>query len=134
MVNNAGIRQFLREIRKNIPGGGKRKGQILRQVKASILEYLAEVPSASYGDLLTRFGTPAQIAETYLEELDVPDLRKQLTIRKKILVIVSVAALCIILLWVGVVSAALIHSYKHINGHIESTVVVDERIPYEEGQ
>lgn len=126
MVNNAGIRQFLREIRKNIPGGGKRKGQILRQVKASILEYLAEVPSASYGDLVTRFGTPAQIAETYLEELDVPDLRKQLTIRKKILVIVSLVAICIILLWTGVVCAALAEAKSNMGGVVTDEIEIVE--------
>lgn len=126
MVNNAGIRQFLREIRKNIPGGGKRKGQILRQVKASILEYLAEVPSASYGDLVTRFGTPAQIAETYLEELDVPDLRKQLTIRKKILVIVSLVAIFIILLWTGVVCAALAEAKSNMGGVVTDEIEIVE--------
>lgn len=126
MVNNAGIRQFLREIRKNIPGSGKRKGQILRQVKASILEYLAEVPSASYGDLVTRFGTPAQIAETYLEELDVPDLRKQLTIRKKILVIVSLVAICIILLWTGVVCAALAEAKSNMGGVVTDEIEIVE--------
>ena len=126
MVNNAGIRQFLREIRKNIPGGGKRKGQILRQVKASVLEYLAEVPSASYGDLLTRFGTPAQIAETYLEELDVPDLRKQLTIRKRILLIVSLVAICIILLWTGVVCAALAEAKSNMGGVVTDEIEIVE--------
>lgn len=126
MVNNAGIRQFLREIRKNIPGGGKRKGQILRQVKASILEYLAEVPSASYGDLVTRFGTPAQIAETYLEELDVPDLRKQLTIRKRILLIVSLVAICIILLWTGVVCAALAEAKSNMGGVVTDEIEIVE--------
>lgn len=126
MVNNAGIRQFLREIRKNIPGGGKRKGQILRQVKASVLEYLAEVPSATYGDLLTRFGTPAQIAETYLEELDVPDLRKQLTIRKRILLIVSLVAICIILLWTGVVCAALAEAKSNMGGVVTDEIEIVE--------
>ena len=133
MVNNAGVRRFLREIRKNIPGGGKQKKQIVEQVKASILEYVAEMPDATYDDLLARFGTPEQIAASYLEEMDISDIRKQLAIRKKIMLIISLSAICIVLLWIGVVSAAWIHSYKHINGHIESVVEVEERIPIEEG-
>ena len=134
MVNNAGIRQVLREMRKSIPFGGKQKKLVLEQVKASMLEYLAEKPDATYDDLLARFGTPEQIAASYLEELDVSDLRRQLTIRKKILLIVSLVAICIILLWTGVVCAALAEAKTNANYTIVEDIEVIERTPISEGE
>lgn len=131
MVNKADIRRFLGEIRKSIPGGGKQKKQMIERVKASILEYLAEKPDAGYDDLCTRFGAPEQIAASYLEELDISEIRKQMTIRKKILMIAALTAICIVLLWIGAVTSALIHNYKYSNGYIEVTVEVEERIPLE---
>lgn len=133
MVNNAGVRQFLREIRKNIPGGGKQKKLVLEQVKASMLEYLAEKPDATYDDLLTRFGTPEQIAASYLEELDICDLKKQLSIRKRIVLAVVAAAIVAVGIWAGVVLHALREYDDAMPGYIERTVEVDERVPLEGG-
>lgn len=131
MVNNAGIRQFLREMRKSIPCGGKQKKLVLEQVKASMLEYLAEKPDATYDDLLTRFGMPEQIASSYLEELDISDLKKQLSIRKRILLIVSLVAICIILLWTGVVCAALAEAKSNMGGIVTDEIEIIERTEYE---
>ena len=98
-----------------------------------VRDYAERNPGGGYDAIVLRFGKPEQIAESYLEELDVSDIRKQLVIHMKIVLIISLSAICIVLLWIGVVSAAWIHSYEHINGHIESVIEVEERIPIEEG-
>lgn len=131
MANKADIRRFLREIRKSIPGGGKQKKQMIERVKASILEYLAEKPDAGYDDLCARFGAPEQIAASYLEELDVSDLKKQLTIREKIVCAVVAVVIVAVGIWAGVVVHALREYGDAMPGYIEVTVEVEERVPGE---
>ena len=133
MVNKADIRRFLREIRKSIPGGGKQKKQMVERVKVSILEYLTEEPDAGYDDLCTRFGAPEQIAAAYLEELDVSDLKKQLTIREKIVRAVATGVIVAVIVWLGVAVYAVREYGDAMPGYIEVTVEVEERIPGEGG-
>lgn len=133
MVNNADVRRFLREIRNSIPCGGKQKKQILERVRASILEYEAEIPNAGYDDLRARFGTPEQIAASYLEELDVPALKKQLSVRKRIIFAVVAVAIVVVGIWAGVVLHALREYGDAMPGYIEVIVEVDERVPVEGG-
>ena len=124
--------RYLGQIWWKIPGNWIQKKKILSCVATPVRDYAERNPGGGYDAIVLRFGEPERIVESYLEELDISDIRKQLVIRKKIVVIISLSAICIVLLWIGVVSAAWIHSYKHINGHIESVIEVEERIPFEE--
>lgn len=133
MVNNAPVRRYIREVKKSIPGGGKQKKQILERVRASILEYVAEIPNAGYDDLRTRFGVPEQIAASYLEELDIPDLKKQLSVKKRIAFAVVSVVIVAVGIWVGVVLYALGEYGDAMPGYIERTVEVVEQVPLEGG-
>lgn len=126
--------RYLGQIWWKIPGSWKQKKKILSCVATPVRDYAERNPDGGYDAIVLRFGEPERIAESYLEELDISDIRKQLAIRKKIVVIISLSAICIVLLWAGVVFAALIHNHTQNGGnvYIESVIEVEERIPIEE--
>ena len=125
-MRNAQARQYLREIRGCIPCYGKAKYEILRKIKGMIRAALSEEPEISYELLVARFGTPQQIAASYVDELDTLELLKKLRMRNKIIAIVCATAAIILAIWVGVVVTATRAHYSQMNGYFEEYVVVDE--------
>lgn len=125
-MRNAQARQYLREIRGCIPCYGKAKYEILRKIKGMIRAALSDAPEMSYEMLVARFGTPQQIAASYVDELDTLELLKKLRMRNKIIAIVCATAAIILAIWVGVVVTATRAHYSQMNGYFEEYVVVDE--------
>ena len=126
VMRNAQARQYLREIRGCIPCHGKAKYEILRKIKGMIRAALSDAPEMSYEMLVARFGTPQQIAASYVDELDTLELLKKLRMRNKIIAIVCATAAIILAIWVGVVVTATRAHYSQMNGYFEEYVVVDE--------
>lgn len=117
MVLNVHLMRYLWKVRRELPGSRKQKKQILSRVEASVRDFVTENPDADYAAIAQRFGTPQQIAASYIEEMSTPELTQQLRIKKRIVCIIGVTALAIILLWAGFVLAVTIDSHKSINGY-----------------
>ena len=123
---NAQARRYLREIRSCIPCHGRVKSEILQKINGMIRSALSEEPEMSYDMLVARFGTPQQIAASYVDELDTPELLKKLRVRNKVIAIVCATAAIILAIWIGVVVTATRAHYNSMNGYFEEYVVVDE--------
>ena len=128
---NPHVRRYLREIQKIMPCRGKRGKGILVQVEASVREYAVENPDLNYKEIVARFGTPQQIAESWLDEMEKPELARQLRINKRIVGIASLLALTIVLLWAVVVISAKEEHDSWMNGHFEEEIVDVTRTPGE---
>lgn len=122
-MRNRAARRYLREIRSWLPCSRKLKRGILEKIGSTITEYLAEKPGADYDKLLTRFGTPQQIAASYVNEMETPELLRQLRMRRKVVKIIGAVALAGVLLWAGVASIALLNDMNSANGCIERTII-----------
>lgn len=133
-MRNRAARRYLREVRSWLPCSRKLKRGILEKIGGTISEYLAEKPGADYDKLLTRFGTPQQIAASYVDEMETGELLRDLRIRRKIVGILTAVAATVVILWLGVVSIALIGHNEQMNGHIVSTIDEVERIPLDKGE
>lgn len=116
---NAAVRQYLREIRSWLPCSCRLKRGILDRIKNTIADYLEENPNANYAEIKARFGTPQQIASTYVDEMGTGELLRDLRIRKKILRCVAVAAMLIVALWVGVLTYLISYNTTVTNGYYE---------------
>ena len=110
--------RYLWKVRGWLPCSGKLKREIMARIKTVLNDYLNDHPNADFAELSHRFGTPQQIAASYIEEMNVQDLLKRLRIRKKIICIVIATALTLVLLWAGVVITALIRHIKDMNGYL----------------
>lgn len=127
------VLRYLGQIWWKIPGSWKQKKQILSCIAPPVRDYAERNPHGGYDAIVTRFGTPEQIAETYLADMELEELSKHLKIRKKIITILVASALSIVILW-GVAVLHILHEYGDVTpGYIEVTVEVEERIPAEGG-
>ena len=126
VMRNAQMQQYLREIRGCIPCTGKAKREILGKIKAMISAAVSDTPDMTYEMLVERFGTPQQIAASYVDEMDTPELLRKLRMRNKIIAIVCATAAIILAIWVGVVVTATRAHYNSMNGYFEEYVIVDE--------
>lgn len=135
MVLNVHLVRYLWEVREELPGNRRQKKQILSRVESSVRDFVIENPHVDYATITQRFGTPQQIAASYMEEMSTPELTQQLRIRKTIVRIVAATALVLVLLWAGVVVTALIRHVKAMNGYlIVGEAEVIDRTEYTEGK
>lgn len=110
--------RYLWKVGGWLPCSGKLKREIMARIKTVLDDYLNDHPEADFAELSHRFGTPQQIAASYIEEMNVQDLLKQLRIRRKIICIVVATALTLVSLWAGVVITALIRHVKAMDGYL----------------
>lgn len=96
------IRRYVRAVSTFLPCSGKRKKPWLADLRAQAESYIAEGDDAAA--LEQRFGTPQQMAFSYVDEMPTADLLAELHIRRR-LVAVTVIALAAAL---AILAAALV--------------------------
>lgn len=132
--HDADVRRYLREIRRELPCTGKSKRRILKQILEMTELFAEDHPEVDYLQIVARFGTPQQIAESYVDEMETREITKNLRIRRKIIGIISIVAVAIVAIWIGVVSAAMIGHNNEMDGYAVITDTEIERIIYDEGE
>lgn len=102
-------------------------------MEASIRAYVSNRPGTDYREICRRFGTPEQIVNSCLTEMDCADLAKELDIRRKVVSVVTAAAVMAVMLWAGAVFSELTEHNEEMNGYITEKVVNVVRIPDNKG-
>ena len=133
LFRNAHMLRYIHEIRKELPVVGKDRIVILKQIKAMCKSFFAENPDADYTEIVERFGSPGQIAASYIGEMDLSDVKKIMKIRNAIIRIISVTAIVSVLIWICAVSFAVIENRKQMHLTIEVETAVIERSEISEG-
>lgn len=70
------LKQYYRDIAKNLPVGRKQKQQILLAITQSVEDYLAAHPQADFQAVQEHFGSPQEIAAAYIENMTTPEILK----------------------------------------------------------
>lgn len=112
---------YYREIRSWLPCSRQRKDQIIARFQDRVQEYCNDHPAADFGQIRAHFGTPDEIAGSYVEELGTMELLRSMRIRRKILAIVAATAAVILISWAAVVC----WSIKEIHANIHGTVITE---------
>lgn len=92
-------------------------------MESSVRDYVSDRPNADYNVITARFGTPQQLVATYLEEMNVEELSRELNIRKKIVGVVILTAFIAMILWGGAILSAYVEHDANMDGHIEEKIV-----------
>ena len=78
MKNNA-INTYLKELSKQLGCSGKEKKEILSSLKNRLSEFESEYPTAlKYEDIVEQFGSPKEVANSFLGEFDKTQKNKAL--------------------------------------------------------
>ncbi len=94
------LKHYLRQVKSVLPSRELKK-RLIPQINQSICNYIEAHPDADMTMLQEHFGTPMQIAGSYLYEQETAALLRNLSIRKKILAIVSGVLAAMIVIWLG---------------------------------
>lgn len=120
--NGAAVKCYLRGVGDALPCGRKAKKQIVSQISDSMEDYLEENPDADFEMVQTHFGTPQEIAASYINEQDPSVLVRKMRIKKKVIVIVAAVMAAILLTWASVVIWATIDAKQSADRQIESFI------------
>lgn len=126
------IRRYVRAVSTFLPCSGKRKKSWLADLRAQAESYVAEGGDAAA--LEQRFGTPQQMAFSYVDEMPTADLLAELHIRRRLVAVTVIALAAALAVYIAVLvwQAYLIHD--SLNGWSETYVVEYENIVTEEAE
>ena len=82
------IRRYVRAVSTFLPCSGKRKKPWLADLRAQAESYVAEGGDAAA--LEQRFGTPQQMAFSYVDEMSTADLLAELHIRRRLVAVTAI--------------------------------------------
>lgn len=126
-MNDRQLRRYLRQIRSMLPCGGKRRRELMDNVRSGVTRYLEEHPDATAEQVMAYFGAPEAIAASYVESAGTAEILRSVRIRRKITAMVAVVLLVILLSWAAVVTWAVIDAYRDVRGDILVTTTEIER-------
>lgn len=120
------IRRYVRAVSTFLPCSGKRKKPWLADLRAQAESYVAEGGDATA--LEQRFGTPQQMAFSYVDEMSTADLLAELHIRRRLVAVTAIVLAAALAVYIAVLvwQAYLIHD--SLNGWTETYVVEYENI------
>lgn len=133
MALNVHLMRYLWEVRGGLPGSRKQRKQILSRVGSSVRDFVTEHPGADYAAIVSHFGTPTQIAESNIEEMDASELLGSLQVRRKIVVIVLAAATLLVLMRFAFRLAAYVEFYKDMNGYAVVEIIEIDKTETDKG-
>ena len=107
MKNNA-INTYLKELSNQLCCSGKEKKEILSSLKNRLSEFESEHPTAlKYEDIVEQFGSPKEVANSFLGEYSSTHLHNLVKRRK-------IKHFCIITACILIFAALLIYSIRRI--------------------
>ena len=117
------LRQYLHRVRVLLPCSGKQKQRILSEIRGNIESYALENPDCGPEAIQDHFGTPQQIVNSYIEEMDTADLSHKLRVRKILLRAAVICAIITVVIFAFVFGAALINELDQANGYIDVEII-----------
>lgn len=112
------LRRYLRFIRSWLPCPGRMKRIIVEDVRENALEFLNEHSEAGYVQLEARFGTPAQLAANYINDMDTTKLLTELRTKRRITAIVFSVLVAALLVWATCLATLVADSRSADRGYL----------------
>ena len=103
----------------------------MSRVETSVRDYASRNPDADYSEIAARFGSPQQIASSYVDEMGTVELLQNLRIRRNIERIVAIIAAMAVVLWLGAVTFAYLYNTDVTNGYYEIAIAEETMVPIE---
>lgn len=112
----AAVKRYMQAVKQELHCSKAQKTLFLRQMEDSIFTYISENSTASMEDLTKEFGTPADIAKSFLEEADPAVIGKSLRHGRKIFWAVLAVVLIVAAIVIGIYAFDLWRSENYRGG------------------
>jgi len=117
MLRAIPVRRYLWEVYRELPGSRKQRKQIISRVEQSVRDYASENPRISYRGIKARFGSPQQIAESCIAEMETSEIREELKFGWRLRNIILAGVTLAVLIWFGFVAWAYYDHTEYVNGY-----------------
>lgn len=87
---------FFKNAKSNLNCPRKIKKDLILRIESSVYDYIESRPYASYDDITAQFGSPRELADSYINSLDSEEISK--AIKKAKTIKIAVIVTCIIAL------------------------------------
>lgn len=126
------IRRYVRAVSGFLPCSGKRKKPWLADLRAQAESYVAEGGDAAA--LEQRFGTPQQMAFSYVDEMPTADLLAELHIRRRLVAVTAITLAAALAVYIAALAWQVYLVHDSLNGWSETYIVEYENIVTEEAE
>lgn len=125
---NSAAKRYLRELRKSLPCGRKERKRVLEGIRQSIEGKEAPDGPDTYEALVSRYGSPDEIASSYFSEKSTGELIRELRVGNRVLAILLSAVVIALLLRLGWWVASYVSLMNEYPGYIVEgqTVVIED--------
>lgn len=123
-ITDRELKEYYSRINAAVLCDRRQKKEFLCQLKENVQEFISDTPDATMEDIEKAFGTPESISGSFIENTDSLKIRKQVQL-KKALIISVVIALIIYALFV-VISLIDVHIEAH--GYFEEGLLAISNI------
>ena len=120
--------QYLKQVKSHLTCPAALKKTFLEQLQGDVEEFLETAPNATLEELTQRFGSPSEMAHSYIDSLDGDELQKQLRKSKIVKRIVLFTCLGIIAIILFVASVIIIDNLTSSVTMVTTTIENGETI------
>ena len=83
------INSYLADVRKNLVCNGKIKKQTLADIRSSVFDYAQSNHVTDINMIRKHFGTPEELARSFMPENDIKSIKKKILFRRMTLALVG---------------------------------------------
>lgn len=98
------IRNYISDVGKNLVCSRKQKNQILKDIENDVLDYTDNKQITDINEIYAHFGTPEDLAKTFLSSADVKSVKRKIKTRNIVLAF-TVVVLTVFAVFIGYVIA-----------------------------
>lgn len=127
-ANSKTIQQYCKAVKKELSCPGKIKKDLIIRLTPDLEMFTEENPNASLDDISAHFGSPKEVAESYLASLDEEELKKRINKAKRIWITVIAVCTAILLLFVAIYAYMVTENRRITPVYYEKTISEGETI------
>lgn len=105
LIGTRAVKQYCRQIRRKLACSRKTKRELLDRIIPDLEEFAELHPHATVDDLCERFGSPQEVAESYITTIPARELRKAMKKFRFVTVIILITC------FIGLLFAGLYRVY-----------------------
>lgn len=123
-ITQKDLNSYYSLISRSLICSKKQKAAFLGELKTSVEEYLCENEGATAEDVYAFFGTPAEIAGSFMENNSAEKLKKGLGVRRMVFIALAVA----LLIYLAFIVISLIDVHSEAHGYMKQEIMAVDTV------
>lgn len=119
------IEKYLSEIRDSLVCSSKLKNEIISEIEGFVYDFAERKEIRDISEIYEHFGTPEEMAKTYLSQADPKEIKRAVNVRKVVVIGITVA----LLMLAGSLLISLTDAHKSYesesNYNVVENVIID---------